>query len=124
MKVGKKIARLRELKGLSQDNLALALKMSQSGYAKIERDEVSINLDKLEHIATILEINLFDILGFDEKLIFNNTPTRQKTNAFFYIKNKVSEKERELYESQIQVLKDELIYFKTIIDKLVSKNIP
>jgi transcriptional regulator with XRE-family HTH domain len=124
MKVGKKIARLRELKGLSQDNLALTLKMSQSGYAKIERDEVSINLDKLEHIATILEINLFDILGFDEKLIFNNTPTRQKTNAFFYIKNKVSEKERELYESQIQVLKDELIYFKTIIDKLVSKNIP
>jgi transcriptional regulator with XRE-family HTH domain len=60
MEVGQKIARLRELKGLSQENLAKALGMSQSGYAKIERNEVSVSIEKLEKISRILEVQMLD----------------------------------------------------------------
>ncbi len=124
MEVGQKIARLRELKGLSQENLAKALGMSQSGYAKIERNEVSVSIEKLEKISRILEVQMLDILGFDEKFVFNNHGTQQGSqNAFAYITNQVSDKERELYENQVKTLERENLYLKSVIDKLLIENV-
>jgi transcriptional regulator with XRE-family HTH domain len=48
MEIGTKIRKIREIKGLSQENIAKELSMSITGYGKIERNEVSINFDKLQ----------------------------------------------------------------------------
>lgn len=48
MKIGNRIRKVREIKGYSQENLASELGMSITGYGKIERDEVSINMDRLQ----------------------------------------------------------------------------
>ena len=42
MEIGTKIRKVREIKGLSQENLADELGMSVTGYGKIERNEVGI----------------------------------------------------------------------------------
>jgi hypothetical protein len=46
--------------------------MSLANYSKIERDEISINIDRLEKIAKAFELKSYlDILTFDEKIFFN-----------------------------------------------------
>jgi transcriptional regulator with XRE-family HTH domain len=51
--------------------MAHSLNLSPNGYGKIERDEVDVTLGRLEDIAKVLEIDIFQILTFDEKQIFN-----------------------------------------------------
>lgn len=79
MKVGNKIKKIRELKNYTQEYMANELSMSISNYSKIERDEISITLDRLDEIATILKMKFQDILAFDEKNVFNfiNSPHSQ-----------------------------------------------
>jgi transcriptional regulator with XRE-family HTH domain len=55
MKVGNKIKKIRELKNYTQEFMANELSMSISNYSKIERDEISITLDRLEEIAIVLK---------------------------------------------------------------------
>lgn len=75
--IGEKIRKIREIKGYSQDYVATQLKMSQNNYSRIELDQNKINLDRLQEIATILEIDPMDILNFDERNVFNSTSHNQ-----------------------------------------------
>ena len=68
MKVGEKIRNLRTLKGFSQENMAHALGLSLTAYGDIERDQKSVNLDRLEKIAEVLQVSVTDILTFGEKI--------------------------------------------------------
>ncbi len=52
--------------------MADKLAMSVAGYSKIERDEVSVNLDKLQKIAEALETNMNKLIEFDERILLNN----------------------------------------------------
>ncbi len=80
MKVGEKIRKMRDLKGLSQENMAQAMGISTSAYGKIERDETEITLAKLEEIAKVFQVNVIDILKFDEQSVFINTFDNKATN--------------------------------------------
>lgn len=86
MKVGNKIKKIREFKNYTQEYMANELSMSISNYSKIERDEISVTLDRLEDIANILKMKIQDILAFDEKNVFNfiNSPNSQ---GYGYINN-------------------------------------
>ena len=53
MSVNEKIRKIREAKDWSQEQMAEKLDMSLNGYAKIERGESKIYLDKLEQIAQV-----------------------------------------------------------------------
>lgn len=48
MNVHEKIRKLRETKHWSQEEMAEKMSMSLNGYAKIERGETKLHLDKLE----------------------------------------------------------------------------
>jgi transcriptional regulator with XRE-family HTH domain len=71
MKIGNKIKKIRELKNYTQEYMAQSLNISLNGYGRLERDEVEITVNRLEDIAKILEMDLLQVLGFDEKQIFN-----------------------------------------------------
>lgn len=62
MLVFEKIKDIRETKGLTQEDVANALEISPSGYSKIERGETRINIDRLQQIADVLEVNIFDLI--------------------------------------------------------------
>lgn len=71
MKIGNKIQRIRELKNIPPKDMADRLNITTSGYQKIERDEVSINMERLEEISSIFEMKPEDVISFDEKVVFN-----------------------------------------------------
>ena len=66
MKIGEKIRALRDLKNLSQANMASMLGLSELAYGKIERDHTDIKLSRLEQIAKVLSITVPKLLGFDD----------------------------------------------------------
>jgi XRE family transcriptional regulator, regulator of sulfur utilization len=68
MVIGDKIRNLRTLKGLSQENMAEALKMSLVAYGDIERNKKDINLNRLEQISKVLNVTIADILAFSERV--------------------------------------------------------
>lgn len=85
MKVHEKIRKIRELKNFSQENMAEQLQMSVNGYAKIERGEVGLQMDKLERIAGVLGMNVVNLLTVDKSLIFLNAEnSTNSANLLFF----------------------------------------
>jgi len=100
MEISAKIRKIRELKGISQENVATRLGISQAAYSRLEKDDKLLTFDKLESISEILDIDPMKILNFDEQMIFNNS-NQAGGNAANVVIQAYSEKEKELYESQI-----------------------
>jgi transcriptional regulator with XRE-family HTH domain len=61
--VGNKIRLLREEKGLSQENMAVSLDMTQSNYARLEKDDNRISVPRLLVIAKTLDITVTELVG-------------------------------------------------------------
>ena len=69
MSVNEKIRKIREAKDWSQEQMAEKLNMSLNGYAKIERGESKVYLDKLEQIAQVFDIDVIELMQSDGKNI-------------------------------------------------------
>lgn len=67
MEVIEKIRTLRELKSMSQEELADKIFMSREGYAKIERGERGLDVQRLNQIADALDISVSDLLNITDK---------------------------------------------------------
>jgi len=114
IEIGSNIRKIRELKGFSQDFMANQLKISQRQYSRIEKEETKLDLDKLNAISEILEVTLEQLLGFNEKFIFNNCQTAFGNNKNYYA---YSENEKTLYENRIKHLEDEVLFLRGEINK-------
>ncbi len=60
--VGKRIAKMRKAKGLTQDKLALFAEIDRSYVGRIERGEVNITIEKLYEIAETLGCDAKELL--------------------------------------------------------------
>ncbi len=111
--IGNKIRLLREEKGLSQENLASALDITQSNYARLEKDDNRISVPRLIIIAKTLETTVTELVG--EKA---NTVVTQNTqrDAFAYFQS-TFQSDRE----HIQTLKDEVEYLKKMVDTFLLR---
>ena len=69
MSINEKIRKFREAKDWSQEQMAEKLNMSLNVYAKIERGESKIYLDKLEQIAQVFDIDVVELMQSDGKNI-------------------------------------------------------
>lgn len=67
--MNEKIRKVRESKAWSQEQMAEKLNMSLNGYAKIERGETKLYLDKLEQIAQVFDIDVIELMQSDGKNI-------------------------------------------------------
>ena len=67
--VNEKIRKVRESKAWSQEQMAEKLNMSLNSYAKIERGETKLSLDKLEQIAQVFDIDVVELMQSDGKNI-------------------------------------------------------
>lgn len=67
----KNIKRLREERGLSQEQMAAALEMSTSGYNKVERGSVDVSVSRVEQIAMLLSVQPAALFEFESSQIFN-----------------------------------------------------
>jgi transcriptional regulator with XRE-family HTH domain len=72
MKIGDKIKRIRDIKGLKQEDIAALLKITPQSYSKVERNETKLDTDRLEEIAKIFNMTVDEIQQFDDKNLFVN----------------------------------------------------
>ncbi|WP_131538791.1 helix-turn-helix domain-containing protein [Pedobacter nototheniae] len=68
--LGRKITRIRELRGMKQDALATELGISQQAVSKLEQSE-TIEDEVLEKIAKVLGVTAEGIKNFTEEAVFN-----------------------------------------------------
>ena len=61
VKVGIQIQKIRELKGLSQQDLAAKCNLEKSNMSRLEAGKVNPTLSTLEKVATALEINIIEL---------------------------------------------------------------
>lgn len=108
MSIGNKIKKIREFKNLTQEHLALKLGISQSNYARIEKEEVNISDERLSQIAEILEVTKENITNLDENIFFNITNSQNFAAINNCIVNnyQISPEIQKLYEDKIKLLED------------------
>ena len=66
-----KLKQIRELKNLSQEYIANQLGLSVRAYSKIETGETQLTINRLNEISRIMGVDPIEVLGFDEKQVFN-----------------------------------------------------
>jgi len=129
MELCEKVGLMRTLKGLTQEEMAAKLGMSPTGYAKIERGETKLQIYRLEKIAEILEMELKDLIGFDEKMIFKGSFHGKNVQCQYYI-NSAVELTQELENMRVkleakdkenQLLQEQIAQLKEIIELMKSK---
>lgn len=118
MNVGKNIRKIRELKGYSQEYVANAMSISQRSYCRFEKDEGELNLTRLTQISTILEVTPQQIMGFDERFIFENCTNAFGINENYYA---CSQQEKEQYKAQINHLEAEILFLRSQIEVLTKR---
>lgn len=70
MSVYEKIRKIRELNRWSQEEMAKRLNMSPNGYAKIERGETKLRLEKLMQIAQVFNMDVLELMADDKGMVF------------------------------------------------------
>jgi len=71
MAVHEKIRQARQVKGLTQEQMAEQMNCTVSSYARIERGETKVKLEKLQRIAEIIEIDLQELINSNQISIVN-----------------------------------------------------
>ncbi len=109
MSVNEKVRLFRELNQWSQEEMAERMNMSVAGYAKIERGETNISLHKLKQIASVLQIDLLDLVStHDSGVILVGGENNQNHFRNNYYGNQVAELEVEKLKLELKH-KDELL---------------
>lgn len=127
--IGRNISRIRELKGMKQEALAIAIGVSQQSISNIEGSE-SVDDEKLKAIAEALGIPAEVIKNFSEEAVFNiieNTFDIENNNGSaisygctFNPLDKLLEafdKNEKLYERLVQAEKEKVAF----LEKLLSE---
>ena len=109
-----KIKQIRELKNFTQEYMAQKLGLSTRAYSKIETGETQLTINRLNEISAIMGVPPMEVLGFDDKQVFNNC----KQDGYIGINHiNLPEKLIQQYEETIQSLKEQIQLMKLLQDK-------
>ena len=121
MKVGEKIRKIRELKGIKQEDIATALGITQTSYSKIERDETELSLSRLTDIAEKLEVKVEDILFWDPTAVFNHSTVHSYQNFGTFHHHSLPVEEKNLYQKLLAVQEQQITALMKQIEMLEEK---
>lgn len=121
---------MRLYKDWTQETMANKLGISTLAYAKIERGETDINLSRLQQIAEVMQINLTQLFGLNDKNVLNFTSDNSIQNIQFQEKNHTycqvnyspsTEQEMEYLKKENELLQQQNSEYKDIIH-ILKKN--
>lgn len=125
--IGRNISRIRELKGMKQEALAIAIGVSQQSVSHIEASE-TIDEDKLNAIAEVLGVTVEAIKNYsDEGVInyFNTFNDNIVTTGSIFANNctfnpldklvEVYEDNKKLYERLLEADKQVISYLEKLL---------
>lgn len=117
--IGRNISRIRELKGMKQEALAMAIGVTQQTISNLEASE-TVEESKLLEIAKALEVSIEAIKNFSEENVinyFNNIYDHGVFNSGNgnYCTFNPLDKVVELYERLVQAEKDKNEYLERML---------
>tara|TARA_R110002096_G_scaffold8407_2_gene35038 strand:- start:273 stop:689 length:417 start_codon:yes stop_codon:yes gene_type:complete len=126
--IGRKISRIRELRGMKQEALADALGISQQAVSKIEQSS-EVDDDKLQDIAKALGVTKEAIENYSDEAVFNNIqnnydgsvinagPTVNHHCTFNPLDKLMAahEENKKLYERLLQAEQDKIEYLEKLM---------
>ena len=121
--IGRNISRIRELRGMKQEALAIAIGISQQSVSNIEASE-TVDDEKLVEVAKALGVSVEAIKSFSEEAMinyfntFNDTDFSNSQGAFGHNHNctfNPLDKIVELYERLVQAEKDKVEYLEKLL---------
>ncbi len=86
MKIGDNLKKLRESKGLTQQEMADLMHTHRTGYSKMENNQQDIPVDKLVFVAKHFGIAVDDIIFFNEKNSVPNEVSMEDTAVLEQLK--------------------------------------
>jgi len=125
MKVGTRLFSERENRRLTQAEMAELLHVSPSTYARIERNETSVEIEQITHFAKKLEIPIQEFLP--ETISVNNSSHQNNQNAQGLVLGNIynynysdPEKSQELAlkNQEIEFLRKEIAFLRTEVENL------
>ena len=127
MKIGDKIKRIRDIKGLKQEDIAALLKITPQAYSKVERNETKLDTDRLEEIAKIFNMTVDEIQQFDDKNLFvNNLQECKESITINNITNHYNSDQTiidsllQQHKEMIASLKDEIQFLRSQLNHLMK----
>jgi transcriptional regulator with XRE-family HTH domain len=130
--IGRNISRIRELRGMKQEALAIAIGVSQQYVSNIEGSE-TVDEERLQTIAEVLGVSTEIIKNFSDEAVFNiigNTYHNTSSDNSTLISSSMNyqptfnpldklielfEENKKLYERLVQSEKDKVEYLEKII---------
>ena len=120
--IGRKISRIRELRGMKQEALAIELGISQQAVSKLEQSE-QIEDNTLDKVATVLGVSKEAIKNYSDEVVFNvisNTYHNSSSDHSTLIASSVNyqptfntvEKIVELYERLLAIEREKIEILK------------
>lgn len=117
--VANKLKTLRKQKGLSQEEVADYLHISQPTYARMEKGESSSWASYINNICGLYNIAPEELLKQDTNT-FNQNNKEGSNNGI--VINNLSEKLIEQYEQRLQEKDTYIVKLETMIDKLLKND--
>ncbi|MDR0802052.1 helix-turn-helix transcriptional regulator [Fluviicola sp.] len=108
--LGSKIRFFREMRGLSQEALAMQLGISQQAYQKIESGITKLDVERANVIATELGVQLDFLLSFSPANYWYNCTLSGNT-----VNNHIPKELLEAHQTQIQALKEEISFLRELL---------
>ncbi len=127
--IGRKISRIRELRGMKQETLAEAMGISQQSISQIEQSE-NVDEERLEKVAKALGVTKEGIENFSEENVvnfFNNFNDNSANNGAFYASHctfnplekfiEAIEENKKLYERLLKAEQEKISYLEKLVGK-------
>ena len=105
--IGRKIERIRMLRGVKQETLAAQLGITQAAISKMEQGD-KVSEDRLKQVADALGVTVDAIKNFDENATINNNIYDQNNTVINYQFNPIDklvelfEENKKLYERLLE----------------------
>lgn len=106
MELHDKIRAMREMNQWTQEEMAEKLAMSANGYAKIERGQTKLNLEKLEQIAQIFNIDIVELITKEKPLFLLVGDNSHNYGSNYYGSNEMLVAENEKLKITISHLQE------------------
>lgn len=106
-----KIKEIRESKRIRQIEVADALNMDNSQYAKIEKRGKKLSIEQIEKIAEALGVSLIELLGLDSSQVIEQVNDNDKDKEIADLKKRVAELEDRIIDKELRIeMYSEIIY--------------
>jgi transcriptional regulator with XRE-family HTH domain len=115
---GIKIRMVRELRGLSQENVAQRLGIAQNTYSGYENNQIKISAEMLQKVAEVLDVSPMDLMSQQPAII--NLQSNHGTQGIAHIENFYS-MQKDLVDKMLQAKDEEIARLQKMVDAFMAK---